>query len=98
MSYCEMTSTILTSCQTYSVPCWQSGLPCCHRSANQISALESTAWGGYRGGGGGLVQGLGISGVPLAAPIGLSPLLILTLCGSEHVLVVSTIPWMTCPV
>ena len=28
----------------------------------------------------------------LAAPIGLSPLLILTLCGPEHVLVVSTEP------
>ena len=30
--------------------------------------------------------------VPLAAPIGLSPLLIVTLCGSERVLVVSTEP------
>ena len=30
--------------------------------------------------------------LPLAAPIGPSPLLILTLCGSEHVLVVSTEP------
>ena len=30
--------------------------------------------------------------LPLAAPIGLSPLHILTLCGSEHVLVVSTEP------
>ena len=30
--------------------------------------------------------------MPLAAPIGHSPLLILTLCGSEHVLVVSTEP------
>ena len=30
--------------------------------------------------------------LPLAAPIGLSPLLILTLCGPEHVLVVSTEP------
>ena len=29
---------------------------------------------------------------PVAVPIGLSPLLILTLCGSEHVLVVSTEP------
>ena len=28
--------------------------------------------------------------LPLAAPIGLSPLLVLTLCGSERVLVVST--------
>ena len=30
--------------------------------------------------------------LPLAAPISLSPLLILTLCGSERVLVVSTEP------
>ena len=30
--------------------------------------------------------------LPLAAPIGLSPLLILTLCGSERVLVVSMEP------
>ena len=30
--------------------------------------------------------------LPLAAPTGLSPLLILTLCGSERVLVVSTEP------
>ena len=30
--------------------------------------------------------------LPLAAPIGLSPLLILTLCGTERVLVVSTEP------
>ena len=36
--------------------------------------------------------------LPLAAPIGLSPLLILTLCGPQRVLVVSTEPPMTCPV
>ena len=30
--------------------------------------------------------------LPLAAPIGLSPLLILTLCGSERILVMSTEP------
>ena len=30
--------------------------------------------------------------LPLAAPIGLSPLLILTLCGPERILVVSTEP------
>ena len=36
--------------------------------------------------------------LPLAVPIGLSPLLILTLCGPERVLVVSTEPRMTCPV
>ena len=41
------------------------------------------------GGGGGWHKAL-ISGCsPLAVPIGLSPLLILTLCGSERVLVVS---------
>ena len=51
--------------------------------------------GGSRAGGGG---GWGwhkasvFRCLPLAAPIGLSPLLILTLCGSEHVLVVSTEP------
>ena len=39
---------------------------------------------------GGLAQGLSVSDcVPLAAPIGLSPLLILTLCGPERVLLVS---------
>ena len=53
-----------------------------------------------RGGGGG--EGGGVGGgwhkasvsdcLPLAAPIGLSPLLILTLCGPERVLVVSTEP------
>ena len=38
-------------------------------------------------------HGGGVSGcLPLAVPIGLSPLLILTLCGSECVLVVSTGP------
>ena len=31
-------------------------------------------------------------GLPLASPIGLSPLLILTFCGPERVLVVSTEP------
>ena len=54
------------------------------------------------GGGGGVARGQGggkgwhkasVSGcLPLAAPIGLSPLLILTLCGPERVLVVSTEP------
>ena len=41
--------------------------------------------------GGGLAR-LVLVWLPLAAPIGLSPLLILTLCGSERVLVVSTEP------
>ena len=44
------------------------------------------------GGGGGVGTSLGIRCLPLAVPIGLSPLLILTLCGSERVLVVSTEP------
>jgi hypothetical protein len=33
--------------------------------------------------------------MPLTAPIGLSPLRILTLCGSKRVLVVSMSHWMT---
>ena len=45
------------------------------------------------GGGGGVGYKASVSiCVPLAAPIGLSPLLILTLCGPERVLVVSTEP------
>ena len=44
-----------------------------------------------RGGGGGHKASV-LGCLPLAAPIGLSPLLILTLCGSERVLVVSTEP------
>ena len=44
-------------------------------------------------GGGGVGHKASVSGcLPLAAPIGLSPLLILTLCGPERVLVVSTEP------
>ena len=42
--------------------------------------------------GGGLAQGSALGCLPLAAPIGLLQLLILTLCGSECVLVVSTEP------
>ena len=45
-----------------------------------------------RGGGGGWHKALASDCLPLAAPIGLSPLLILTLCGPERVLVVSTEP------
>ena len=44
------------------------------------------------GGGGGLAQGPASDCLPLAAPIGLSPLLILTLRWPEHLLVVSTEP------
>ena len=52
-------------------------------------------WGAYRWGvGGGRVwHKASVSDcLPLAAPIGLSPLHILTLCGPERVLVVSTEP------
>ena len=46
-----------------------------------------------RGGGGGVWHKASVSiWLPLAVPIGLSPLLILTLCGSERVLVVPTEP------
>ena len=44
------------------------------------------------GGGGGWHKASVFDCLPLAAPIGLSPLLILTLCGPERVLVVSTEP------
>ena len=46
---------------------------------------------GREGGGGWHKASVSIC-LPLAAPIGLSPLLILTLCGPERVLVVSTEP------
>ena len=44
------------------------------------------------GGGGGWHKASVSDCLPLAAPIGLSPLLILTLCGPERVWVVSTEP------
>ena len=44
------------------------------------------------GGGGGWHKASGSDCLPLAAPIGLSPLLILTLCGPKRVLLVSTEP------
>ena len=47
---------------------------------------------GAQGRGGGWHKASVFGCLPLAAPIGLSPLLILTLCGSEGVLVVSTEP------
>ena len=43
-------------------------------------------------GGGGWHEAMVSVCLPLAAPIGLSPMHILTLCGSERVLVVSTEP------
>ena len=53
---------------------------------------EFSLWMGGQGGGGGWHKALVLDCWPLAVPIGLSPLLILTLCGSERVLVVSTEP------
>ena len=47
---------------------------------------------GWLRGGGGWHKASVSDCLPLAAPIGLSPLLILTLCGPERVLVVSTEP------
>ena len=46
----------------------------------------------HKGGGGGWHKASVSDCLPLGAPIGLSPLLILTLCGPECVLVVSTEP------
>ena len=43
-------------------------------------------------GGGGWQTASVLDCLPFVAPIGLSPLLILTLCGSERVLIVSTEP------
>ena len=50
------------------------------------------AWRGGSGGRGGWHKASVLGCLPLAAPIGLLPLLLLTLCGSERVLVVSTEP------
>ena len=47
---------------------------------------------GVQGGGGGWHKASVSDCLPLAVPVGLSPLLILTLCGPEHVLVVSKEP------
>ena len=52
--------------------------------AGRVQAL----WGGE----GGWHEAMGLGCVPLAAPIGLSPLYTPTLCGSERVVVVSTEP------
>ena len=58
---------------------------------NRRGRSQATAYR-YRGegGGGGWHKASVSDCLPLAAPIGLSPLLILTLCGSERVLVLST--------
>ena len=61
-------------------------------------AMVALVWGGGFGtrpgglGGGGWHKASVSDCLPLAAPIGLSPLLMLTLCGPERVLVVSTEP------
>ena len=58
--------------------------------ANTRGRLVDPLLTGSHGGGGGGVgtRAMVLVGLPLAAPIGLSPLLILTLCGSELGLVV----------
>ena len=56
----------------------------------QVRSAEADA-GGKRGGGG-WHAAMVLVRLPLAAPTGLSPLHIPTLCGSERVLVVSTEP------
>ena len=56
------------------------------------TTCDCSATRGGAGGGGGWHEALVLVCLPLAAPIGLSPLLILTLCGPERVLVVSTEP------
>ena len=53
-------------------------------------------WGDREDIGGVWHKASGLNCLPLAAPIGLSPLLILTLCGPERVLVVSTEPLDDC--
>ena len=59
----------------------------------QSGGLERGGGGGWAcGGGGGWHKAWVSDCLPLAAPIGLSPLHIPTLCGSERVLVVSTEP------
>ena len=57
----------------------------CHR----LLSIVPSGWGG---GGGGWHKASVSDCLPLAAPIGLSPLHTLNLCGSERVLVVSTEP------
>ena len=78
---------------------WREAPDCPHRPLGQsqgvctwvLSLLLSPLSAGG-GGGGGWHEAMVLVCLPLAAPIGLSPLHILTLCGSERVLVVSTEP------
>ena len=59
----------------------------CSVKGSATSVSLGAGWGG-----GGWHKASVSDCLPLAAPIGLSPLLILTLCGPERVLVVSTEP------
>ena len=58
----------------------------------KLAYVRPSAKVGGTGGGGFGTRPMVLVCLPLAAPIGLSPLLILTLCGSERVVVVSTEP------
>ena len=59
---------------------------------NSIGPLVNFIFPTIKSGGGGWHKASVSDCLPLAAPIGLSPLLILTLCGPERVLVVSAEP------
>ena len=63
-----------------------------HRVASGSGVGQSFAYKQGGRGGGSWHKASVSDCLPLAAPIGLSPLLILTLCGPERVLVVSTKP------
>ena len=63
-----------------------------HLAGSDLGERPAAARKSARGGGGGWHKASVSDCLPLAAPIGLSPLLILTLCGPERVLVVSTEP------
>ena len=65
---------------------------CCSGYNHQPKGLSLRGCPQWRGGGGRWHEAMVLVCLPLAAPIGPSPLLILTLCGSERVLVVSTEP------
>ena len=61
-------------------------VPCCHRLVGEVVHCPPLCGIG----GGGWHKASVSDCLPLAMPVGLSPLLILTLCGPERVLVVST--------
>ena len=64
----------------------------CGRRERCFGVQQTVGQGCIGRGGGGWHKASVSDCLPLAAPIGLSPLLILTLCGPERVLVVSTEP------